>query len=377
MRKWDEALLQFRASPYFYKMFIDDGFGIWTEGEKELKLFTQHANSIHPSIQVELRYDRKKIGFLDTLVKLENGHLYTDLYVKPSDKQLYLNSSSNHPPNTKKGLAYGLGLRIRRICEKESDYLQHRQELKLQLRRRGYSGKLIETQLRKVDKLDRDELLGMKRQDKNAKRVPLVVTFSNLLPDMHSVVRKHMDVLYRSGKMREVFKEPPIVAFRRDRNLCDTLVHSKTNKAVKSSSQTCRDGCEKCQRIVRDQVSNTSGDSSYTPVRDGTCRTRNVIYGIICLRCASTVYVGETERELGERMIEHLRDVRLGKDKPINSHFGEKGHSQEDLTFAVLEKVYEAKRIERQIREARWIKRLGTTRPDGCNVKDAHIPTVY
>ena len=89
------------------------------------------------------------------------------------------------------------------------------------------------------------------------------------------------------------------------------------------------------------------------------------------------VYVGETERELGERMIEHLRDVRLGKDKPINAHFGEKGHSQEDLTFAVLEKVYEAKRKERQIREARWIKRLGTTRPDGCNVKDAHIPTVF
>ena len=84
---------------------------------------------------------------------------------------------------------------IRRICEKESDYLQHRQELKLQLRRRGYNGKLIETQLRKVDKLDRDELLGVKRQDKNAKRVSLVVTFSNLLPDMHSVVRKHTDVL--------------------------------------------------------------------------------------------------------------------------------------------------------------------------------------
>ena len=162
MPKWDDALLQFRASLYFYKMFMDD----------------------------------------------------------------------------EKGLAYGLRLRNRRICEKESDYLRHRKELKLQLQRRGYSGKLIETQLRKVDKLDRDELLGMKRQDKNAKRVPLLVTFSNLPPDMQSVVRKHMDVLYRSGKMREVFKEPPIVAFRQDRNMCDTLVHSKTNKAVKSSSQT-------------------------------------------------------------------------------------------------------------------------------------------
>ena len=177
--------------------------------------------------------------------------------------------------------------------------------------------------------------------------------------------------------MREVFKEPPLVAFKRDRNLCDALVHSKTNKAVKSSSQTCRDGCKECQRIVRDEVSNTSGDSSYTPVRNGTCRTRNVIYGIICLRSASTVYVGETERELVERMKERLRDVRLGKDKQINSHFGEKGHRQEDLTFAVMEKVYEAKRVDKQLREAQWIKRLGTARPNGCNVKDAYVPTVY
>ena len=76
MRKWDEALLRFRASPYFYKRFIDDGFGIWTEGEDELKLFAKHANSIHPNIQVELRYDRKQIEFLDTLGKLEDGHIY-------------------------------------------------------------------------------------------------------------------------------------------------------------------------------------------------------------------------------------------------------------------------------------------------------------
>ena len=77
-----------------------------------------------------------------------------------------------------------------------------------------------------------------------------------------------------------------------------------------------------------------------------------------------------------ERMIEHLRDIRLGKNKPINSHFGEKGQSQEDLYFAVMEKVYEAKRIEKAKRSP-VDQRLGTARPDGCNVKDAKVPTVY
>ena len=84
--------------------------------------------------------------------------------------------------------------------------------------------------------------------------------------------------------------------------------------------------------------------------------------------------VGETERELRERMTEHLRDVRLRKDIPINFHFGEKGHTQHDMAFTVLEKVYAAERIERQLREGLWIKKLSTVRPGSCNVKDCFIP---
>ena len=114
-------------------------------------------------------------------------------------------NSSCHPPNNKKGLAYGLGLRIRRICEKETDYAKHRQELKTQLRRRGYSGKLIESQLQRVDRLDRSELLETKRKkDKNANRIPIVMTYSNLLPDVHRIVHKHMNILHHSDRMRDV-----------------------------------------------------------------------------------------------------------------------------------------------------------------------------
>ena len=324
---------------------------------------------------MELRNDPKQIEFLDTLVKIEDGHIYTDLYIKLTDKQLYLNSSSCHPSNTKKGLAYGLGLRIKRICEKEEDYRKHRQDLKIQLQRRGYSGKLIESQLGKVDKLVRSDLLNSSRKkDKTLQRVPLVVTYSNLLQDVHGIVRKHMNVLYRSSRMREVFKEPPIVAFRRDKNLCDTLVHGKTSGALRSTRTSCKTHCENCRLLSRDEISDTSCQVTYSPVQDITCHIRNVVYAIICTKCRSTVYVCETERELRERMTEHLRDVRLRKDKPINFHFGEKGRTQHDMAFTVLEKVYAAERIERQLREGLWIKKLSTVRPGGCNVKDCFIP---
>ena len=35
------------------------------------------------------------------------------------------------------------------------------------------------------------------------------------------------------------------------------------------------------------------------------------------------VYVGETERQIRERMTEHVRDARLMKDKIINGRFGQ------------------------------------------------------
>ena len=135
----------------FYKRFVDDGFGVWTGTETELKEFTAFANTIHKNIKVELRYHKRQIEYLDTLVKIENGHIYTDPYIKPTDKQLYLNSLSN----TKKGLAHGLGLRIRKICEKDKDYNRHRRNLKVLLRKRGYSGKLIVsiTESRKIRKI--------------------------------------------------------------------------------------------------------------------------------------------------------------------------------------------------------------------------------
>ena len=52
-----------------------------------------------------------------------------------------------------------IGIGMKRICSKTQDYEKHRQELKTKLRKRGYSGKFIETQLQKVDRLNRQDLL--------------------------------------------------------------------------------------------------------------------------------------------------------------------------------------------------------------------------
>ena len=237
---------------------------------------------------------------------------------------MYLNHKSCHPPSTKKGLAYSLRLRLKRICEKEEDYNKQRKVLKQKLRKRGFSGKTIESQLEKVDILDRDKLLkenGHKIKSKRIKCVPLVLTYSHLLLNIHRIVSKHTRLLHESENMRQVFQELPIVAFRRDRNLSDTLVHSKTNRAIRNDQDNCKSNCEMCEIISASQIVGCNSGRTYSVPSNVNCKEKNVVYAISCRLCESVVYVGETETQLHERMREHIRDVRLKRDEPRNYHF--------------------------------------------------------
>ena len=149
----------------------------------------------------KLGYSYTKIEFLDTLVRLKDGRLETGLYHKPTDKHLYPQRWSNHPPHTKKAVPYGLGIRIGRICQNEVDYQARRKELKMQIRRRGYSGKHIEGHLRRIDAIPREQLLRYKEKNDKSERVPLVLTYSKCLPDVSKILHKHMRILHKTDWM--------------------------------------------------------------------------------------------------------------------------------------------------------------------------------
>ena len=97
--------------------------------------------------------------------------------------------------------------------------------------------------------------------------------------------------------MRKVFKEPLIVAFRMDKYLYHTLVHSKTNAALKSANFTCKTGCGNCRLLSREAVRDSFNQLTFKPVQNVTCRDRNMVH-LLCARCQATVCDGELGREL-------------------------------------------------------------------------------
>ncbi|XP_060589882.1 uncharacterized protein LOC132745064 [Ruditapes philippinarum] len=237
MRIWDRKLSEFRLQPLIYKRFIDDGFGIWTHGIETLQQFTEYANNIHSKINIKLRHSHKQIEFLDTLVILENGNIETDFYSKETDTHIYLHKDSDHPRNTKQAIPHGLGIRLKRICSDDNKYYKQRSLLGEQLKSRGYKTEWINRHLKRADQTSRKEALEKKNKPMDQGRIPLVLTYSSYLPDTHKIVKKNMSILQKSKRMTDVFRSPPIVAYKRSKNFRDILIHGKLKKKERHNTE--------------------------------------------------------------------------------------------------------------------------------------------
>ena len=93
---------------------------------------------------------QKEVAFLDVNVSLENGCITNDLYAKSTDCHQYLHCSSAHPDHLKNSIIYSQALRLSNICTYERDFQRHALDMKKWFLERGYSKKMIDSQMAKV-----------------------------------------------------------------------------------------------------------------------------------------------------------------------------------------------------------------------------------
>ena len=79
-------------------MFIDDIFLLFRGSKEMCDQLVDWLNSIMPGIiKLKSDYSTDCVEFLDLKIMIQNGKLVTDLYIKPTNLQLYLDYRSNHP----------------------------------------------------------------------------------------------------------------------------------------------------------------------------------------------------------------------------------------------------------------------------------------
>ena len=212
--------------PILWLRFIDDIFAIWTYDHYSLHQFFEHMNIIHPTIKFEMSQSRDRIPFLDTLVLLNNrGDLQTTLYKKPTDASPLLHAASFHPSSCKTGVIYSQALRYRRIISNDDDFAHHLENLQTILIKRGYNIGLISDIFAKVRSLSRNDLLQYHDNPPTIK-LPFVIPYNSNTSHIGKTLHSHWYLIQEDDELQDLSSIIPVMAFQRNRNIKDTLVHS-------------------------------------------------------------------------------------------------------------------------------------------------------
>ena len=314
------------------KRFLDDIFQIFVGSTKMLHKIFQDINNIHPNIKFTISHTliqneseesrcscipQESIPFLDTSCKIENGKIILDLYKKPTDRNMYLLPSSCHPPHQTSNIPYSLAMRINRVCTKP-DTRDHRlEELRRFLLDRQYIPGVVDTAINRARAVPREKALQYVVKPKQSRRPVFVVPWDPRLPSIDAIQQKHWRAMITLDPyLKEVFPEPPITAYKKQKNIKDLLIRARVHPTNKTRQRRYIKGMKKCKGCIICPFITERKTLKYnnliwkiaTPI---SCKSNNLVYLIECEkeRCKQK-YIGETERPLKDRISEHISYIR-------------------------------------------------------------------
>ena len=217
--------------PSIWKRYIDDIFSLWDISKADSEQFIEQANSYHPTIKFTAEISDTETTFLDTVVYKgerfkEQSILDIKTHFKPTETVQYTHYTSCHPPSVKIGFVKGEALRLLRTNSSNATFEENISNFRTRLLARGYPCNLIERTLSEIKFTERDSAL--KQDNKNKQEIlPFVTQHEPSVPNIKQILMKNWHIIQNQPRLREIFKEPPIISFRKGKSLKDMLVRAK------------------------------------------------------------------------------------------------------------------------------------------------------
>ena len=391
--------------PKFLGRLVDDCFFTWPDSESSLLTFLNYLNNCHPSIKFEFSYSYNKVTFLDTTTYLQDNTIKTTIYTKPTDKKQYLHFNSCHPFHTKKAIPYSQALRYRRIIEDDSLLLPELQDLKRKFLLRGYPNTLLDTQLQRVHTINRNDTLTYNTTDKRKASfakftkghsfLPLILPFHDSFTknNLRAKFLSHWSTFLQTHpNINHVFQnETPQIVYKKNKTLAQFLVKTdmhtpkdpqdienvnilasllNQNDDVLMTTKCNHPKCKCCSHIICcSSFFNPHTKTQFAIQHHFTCNSKAIVYIIQCTLC-HTLYIGQTNRQLKDRLNNHRSDVKLKRKTAIAIHFNEPLHSFKHLTICPLQSTAHLNIQSTLLLEKQFITTFNTRYPNGLN----HFP---
>ena len=164
---------------------------------------------------------------MDINLRVTNDQISTSVHYKVTDTHSYLHYQSSHPQHCKKGLLRSQLLWLRRLCSDVSDFLEQGEEMISFFVQHGYCAASLQRDFDTIRFVNRNDVInnqGFAVGEPSG--IPLVLTCHPLNERIKGILGVMLTLLSDDPQTKKSFPQPPLVAYHRDHNIYDTLVHT-------------------------------------------------------------------------------------------------------------------------------------------------------
>ena len=244
---------------------------------------------------------------------------------------------------------------------------------------------MVSEEIQKATNQDRTGLLN-KEKTETGNHLTLCVTYNKTLPKIKTILEKHWHILNVNPKLKKVFENKSLLAFRKNKNLRQ-LIGGNTiekNKKLLTTNKFTNRKCLPCfsnSRILcwkqitkTEHFKSNQANRIFRIFQKTTCKSNFIIYLLEC-EISKIQYVGKAETAFNIQLNNHRKDVKDPKAIPADKHFNQTGHNFNLHTkFIIIEQLQDIVKTSNKIlkerlktRELFWIKKLKTLTPSQLN----------
>ena len=147
-------------------------------------------------------------------------------HYKATETFQYTHFSSCHPPGVKRGFIKEEALRLLRTNSTKATFEEKIRHFESRLIERGYPKNLVQRTLSEVIFENRKQALQQKPRI-NKTILPFVTQYHPSVTNLKQIRMKNWHLIERQSLLGEIYKEPPLISYKRGRSLKDILVRAK------------------------------------------------------------------------------------------------------------------------------------------------------
>ena len=194
---------------------------------------------------------------------------------------------------------------------------------------RGYKQQEISEGIERTKTLDRKKLEEKTKEKSN--RIPFVLAYNRTLPNVRRAISNNWNLLLINQEFKNMFQEPPILAFTQNKNLydlvgCKNIVDGKLQRLPKKKkirfSTKCfsKSGNLFCKQILHTQSFKSSATQKHIIFHYLNCKSKLLRYLLECRICRIQ-YIGKSQREFNIRLNNHRQDINRQNAPQADYHF--------------------------------------------------------